>query len=77
MIRKKGDILYLKTGHIYSSTEGLLTDRLNAAVEQSNLSQLAQLPAKVLTQQFYSVLPVNSHDLPNRSTIAIYRISAV
>ena len=74
---KKTDISYQKTSRVFlhkSSNWRLCSatgqSKLSAAVERISLARQShhvQLPAKMLTQQFHSALPVNDQNLPKQN----------
>ena len=70
-LKNKVDISYLKTSRVFflhCSATG--QSKLNAAIEWISLARQShhvQLPAKVLTQQFRSTLPVSDQNLPKQN----------
>ena len=67
----KTDISYLKTSRVFfTSSEGCGQSKLNAAVEWISLARQShhvQLPAKVMTQQLRSALPVSDQNVPKEN----------
>ena len=71
IISNKTDISYLKTSRVLfytnHSIEGCVQQQINAAVEWIRQSHHVALPAKVLTQQFRSALPVSNQNSPRQN----------